>query len=150
MSAQIRIAREEDVETLFDIRTSVRENHQSRQELAEIGVTHESVAALLRTNGRAWIGIEDGVAVAFSMANAEEATIFAMFVRPGHEGRGWGRRLMDEAEEWLFAHGHHEIWLLTGADPAIRANGFYRHLGWRVDGVQPDGQMKYIRRRGDR
>ena len=36
---RIRLATTADVETLFELRTSVRENHQSREELAAIGVT---------------------------------------------------------------------------------------------------------------
>ncbi|HSG40598.1 MAG TPA: GNAT family N-acetyltransferase, partial [Thermoanaerobaculia bacterium] len=77
----------------------------------------------------------------------EEGSIFAMFVRPGYEGRGLGRALMREAEAWLFVEGWEEIWLLTGSDPALRANGFYRHLGWRDAGLQADGQIKYVKGR---
>jgi GNAT superfamily N-acetyltransferase len=142
---RVRIADIQDVETLFDIRTSVRENHQSREELAGIGVTPASVAEMLRTDSRAWIADVDGRPVAFSMANAAERTVFAMFVRPGYEGRGLGRALMAEAEAWLFAQGADEIWLTTGSDPAIRANGFYRHLGWQEDGTTQDGQIRYTR-----
>jgi GNAT superfamily N-acetyltransferase len=145
---RIRLAQPEDVETLFDIRTSVRENHQSREELAEIGVTPASVAEMLDTHSRAWIAEVDGVAAAFSMANAEERTVFAMFVRPGYEWRGLGRALMAEAEAWLFEQGDDEIWLTTGSDPAIRANGFYLHLGWQQTGATEDGQIRYIRSRG--
>jgi GNAT superfamily N-acetyltransferase len=148
MSTQIRIATNKDIAALFDIRTSVRENHQSHAGLAAAGITPDSIARMLETTSRAWIAVTDDTPVAFSMANAEEATIFAMFVRPGHEGRGLGARLMRAAEGWLFGAGCSEIWLLTSADPAVRANGFYRHIGWQPDGVQEDGQMKYIRRRG--
>ena len=143
----IRVAAASDVEALFDVRTSVVENHQSRAELAALGVTPGSVAELLRTSGRAWIAEADGRAVAFSMADGDEGTVFAMFVRPGYEGRGLGRALMAEAEAWLFGQGWDEIWLLTGSDPALRAVGFYVHLGWRAAGPGPDGQTKYTKRR---
>ena len=146
---RIREAAETDVEALFRVRTSVRQNHQSREELAALGVTPESVAAMLATTARAWVAEEEGTAVAFSMADASQGTVFAMFVRPGWEGRGLGRALMREAEAWLFARGCAEIWLLTGGDPALRAHGFYRHLGWRGTGVQPDGQLRYSKRRED-
>lgn len=144
----IRRATGADVEALFDVRTSVRENHQSRQELAAIGVTPESVAEMLRTTSGAWLAEEDGRALAFSMADAAQGTVFAMFVRPGHEGRGLGRTLLHEAERWLFSRGWEEIWLLTGSDPALRAVGFYLHLGWKAAGLQADGQTKYVKRRG--
>ena len=142
---RIRTASEADVPVLFEIRTSVRENHQSREELATIGVTPESIGEMMRSSSRVWVAEVEGQPVAFSMADAGEGTIFAMFVRPGYEGRGLGRALMREAEAWLFDQGLEEIWLLTGSDPALRANGFYRHLGWQDAGLQEDGQIKYVK-----
>jgi GNAT superfamily N-acetyltransferase len=142
----IRVATETDVKILFDIRTSVLENHQSREELARAGVTPESVAQMLKSSSRAWIASQAGQNVAFSMANASEATVFAMFVLPAFEGRGLGRLLMKKAEEWLFAQGCAEIWLLTDANRKVRANGFYRHLGWKDTGIQDDGQVKFTKK----
>lgn len=142
---QIRLATLADVEALFEVRTSVRENHQSRAELATIGVTPESIAEMLGSSSRAWLAEADGQAVAFAMADAGQATIFAMFVRPGYEGRGLGRALMREAEGWLFSQACQEIWLLTGGDPSLRAHGFYVHLGWASAGPQEDGQIKYVK-----
>jgi GNAT superfamily N-acetyltransferase len=144
----IRAATEADIETLFDVRTSVVQNHQSREELAAIGVTPHSIAEMLRTTSRAWIAEEDGRGMAFSMADAGQGTVFALFVRPGYEGRGLGRTLLKHAEDWLFSRGWSEIWLLTGSDPGLRAVGFYKHLGWQAVGVQDDGQTKYIKRKG--
>ena len=142
----LRPATDADVEALFAIRTSVTENHMSRAGLARIGVTPSSVARMLRTNSAAWLAEANGEPVAFSMANAAEETVFAMFVRPGYEGLGLGRALMSCAEEWLFERGAPEIWLTTGGDPALRAHGFYRHLGWEEAGRTQDGQTKYVRR----
>lgn len=142
-SPAVRVATVADVPSLFDVRTSVVENYQSVEELARLGVTLESVADMLRSNSRAWVGEEDDHVVAFSMANAAEATVFAMFVRPGSDGQGWGRALMIEAEHWLFDRGCEEIWLLTDG-PAI---SFYQHLGWRNEGVQTDGQTRFTKRR---
>lgn len=143
----IRVATPADVEALFDVRTSVRENHQGREELAALGVTPESVAEMLRTSSRAWLAEMDRRAAAFAMADAALGTVFALFVRPGYEGRGLGRALLAEAERWLFARGWDEVWLLTGSDERLRARGFYRRLGWRDAGVQPDGQVKLVRSR---
>lgn len=144
---RIRTATAADIPAVFEIRTSVRENHLSREELAAIGITPESIGEMMRTSSRVWVAEVEGRPVAFSMADAGEATIFAMFVRPGYEGRGLGRALMREAEAWLFDQGCEEIWLLTGSDPALRAYGFYRHLEWRDAGLQEDGQIKYVKRR---
>ena len=53
MVANTHIRRAAADEMLFDIRTRVKENHQSRAELAAPGVTPESVAAMLRGDAAA-------------------------------------------------------------------------------------------------
>jgi GNAT superfamily N-acetyltransferase len=144
---KIREAQLEDIETLFNIRTSVIENHQSREELATLGITPETVAEMLQTDCRAWIAEIDEQPIAFSMANAAEKTIFAMFVLPSFEGRGAGRALLQQAEQWLWSQGVEEIWLLTGNDSNLRAYGFYLHLGWTPVDIQPDGQIKFLKKK---
>lgn len=144
---KIREAQLEDIETLFNIRTSVIENHQSREELATLGITPETVAEMLQTDCRAWIAEIDQQPIAFSMANAAEKTIFAMFVLPSFEGRGAGRALMQQAEQWLWVQGVEEIWLLTGNDSNLRAYGFYLRLGWTPVDIQPDGQIKFLKKK---
>lgn len=141
----IRIATPADVAGMFEVRTQVRENNMSLAELAELGITPESLPDMLRGSGRGWVACDEGRVVAFAMADAGEATLFALFVRQSHEGKGLGRRLMQAAESWLAAQGCREIWLLTDADRAVRANGFYRHLGWLDDGIQEDGQVRFTK-----
>lgn len=143
----IREAKFEDIETLFNLRTSVIENYQSREELASLGITSETIAQMLQTDCRAWIAEIDEQPIAFSMANATEETIFAMFVLPSFEGCGAGRALMQQAEQWLWSQGVKEIWLLTGNNPSLRAYGFYLHLGWTPSEIQPDGQIKFIKKK---
>lgn len=53
---------------------------------------------------------------------------------------------MAEAEQWLFARGCAQIWLETDSDRAVRANGFYLHLGWTDGGLQDDGQVRFVKR----
>ena len=142
---EIRIATASDVTAMFEVRTSVRENHLSYEQLAERGITPESLPDMLTGSGRGWVAVDNGDVVAFAMADASEATVFAMFVRASHEGKGIGRLLMIEAEQWLQAEGCADVWLLTDADLAVRANGFYRHLGWVDDGIQEDGQVRFTK-----
>ena len=142
----IRVATEADVPAIFEVRTSVRENHLSLEGLAARGITPASVAEMIRTTMRAWVAEVDGEVVAFTMADRAEASVFAMFVRPEHEGRGLGRQLMAATEARLFESGCDEIWLRTDRDPAVRANGFYQRLGWTSAGVQEDGQVEYLKR----
>jgi hypothetical protein len=40
----IRVAQQDDIETLFEIRTNVLENYQSREAIANLGITPDSVA----------------------------------------------------------------------------------------------------------
>ncbi len=146
----IRVAELDDTETLFEIRTSVIENYQSREEIAALGITPESVAQMLETDCRAWIAEIDEQPIGFSIANATEKTIFGLFVLPAFEGRGAGRALMQAAETWLWSREIAEIWLVTGNDPSLRAYGFYLHLGWVPVGVEADGdfkgEMKFVKR----
>jgi GNAT superfamily N-acetyltransferase len=140
-----------DMAAITHIRTAVVENHLSVEQMAAVGITPESIARLLRTSGRAWIGAIGGVDAGFAIADAAEATVFGMFVLPSHEGRGLGRRLMAAAEAWLFASGCRALWLSTDSDPKVRAHGFYRRLGWAPDGmtVGVDGspEIRYVKRR---
>ncbi len=146
----IRVAKQQDIEILFDIRTSVVENYQSRQEIAELGIAPASVAEMLQANCRAWIAELDGQAIGFSIADKSEATIVGMFVRLQFEGQGAGRKLMEAAERWLRSQGVGEAWLLTGNNPNLRAYGFYCHLGWMAVGVETggafSGEMRFIKR----
>jgi GNAT superfamily N-acetyltransferase len=154
----IRIARRDDIDTLFEIRTSVVENHQSREEIAELGITPESIANMLATDCCAWIAEIDDSAkqtlcerpIGFSIANGTAKTIFGVFVLPAFEGQGAGRALMQAAENWLRSQGINEIWLVTGNDPSLRAYGFYLHLDWLPVGIELDGdfrgEMKFIKR----
>lgn len=146
----IRIAQQDDIDTLFEIRTSVVENHQSREEIAALGITPESVAKMLETDCCAWVAEIDGRPIGFSIANATEKTIFGLFVLPAFEERGAGRALMQAAENWLWSQGIEEIWLITGNDPNLRAYGFYVHLGWIPVGVESEGnfsgEMKFVKR----
>ena len=134
-----------DLPSFFEIRTSVRENEMSMEELASQGVTPQTLPALMDEHARAWVAEKDSKVMAFVIASSPEARIVAMFVRPGHERQGLGRQLMHLAEEWLFSEGCEEIWLVTDDDERVRANGFYRHLGWQEDDLL-DGPVRFIKR----
>ncbi|MDB9529534.1 GNAT family N-acetyltransferase [Oscillatoria sp. CS-180] len=148
----IRVAQSEDIETLFDIRTSVTENYQSREEIAALGITPKTVGEMLADDCCAWIAEVEKRPIGFAMANATEQTILGLFVLPKFEGQGAGRALIQTAESWLWSQDSKEIWLLTGNDPSLRAYGFYQHLGWVATGVVATGdfagEMKFVKQRG--
>ncbi|MDC8756431.1 GNAT family N-acetyltransferase [Janthinobacterium fluminis] len=140
MEITIRLADATDIDTIFDIRTSVKENHLSRDQLAERGITHDAIREALLAAPCIWMADVNGTAAGFAMADGAEGSIFAAFVRPESEGRGLGRLLMDKAETFLFQQ-HQRIWLET--DGASRASGFYRKLGWLPVACLPGGDVRF-------
>jgi len=142
MSMELRIATPQDVETLFEIRTSVTQNHLSREQMAELGITTEVLTSILQAEPCAWIAHSDGNAAGFAMVDGEAGEVFALFVRPGYEGRGIGQALLALAEDYLFQR-HQRIWLVTDGDPGIRANGFYQRLGWQQVGRVDERDVRY-------
>lgn len=142
---QIRIAHPDDVTEMFRVRLSVNDNKMTQEELSAHGITHQSLPAMLTGQGRGWVAEDRQQIVAFAMADATEASIFALFVEPAFEGQGIGRQLMIAAEQWLAGMGCSKIWLETDSNLDVRANGFYRYLGWIEDGLQADGQTRFIK-----
>lgn len=136
----IRNAAEADVPAIFDVRTSVRENHLSVEQMAEMGITVETIRQALREAPCIWVAEREGQVVGFSMGNAADGCVFAMFVRPQWEGHGIGRLLMARAEAFLFER-HASIWLQT--DPTSRAAGFYERLGWERTHKMQTGETRF-------
>ncbi len=116
----------------------------SREQLAKAGITLESVKAMIEGGDYITkIAEEDGKAVAFCMAQVSEKYVFAVFVRPVHENKGYGRAALEATETGMRERGVYRACLCTGSDASLRSYGFYRHLGWRRVGLMPDGQAKF-------
>lgn len=119
-----RRARAGDIRAMAAIRLSVNENV-----LTDPGkVTLRMYRDYLHLLGRGWVCCAGGKVVGFAYASRDDASIWALFVKPGHEGRGIGRRLMAYAVHWLHAIGHPSIVLFTGK--GTRAERFYGRQGW--------------------
>ena len=132
-----REARIEDIPALSAVRRSVKENV-----LSDPGkVTREMYAAYLGESGKGWLCEVEGEVVGFSVASAEDASIWALFVRPSYEGRGIGKRLLRLATDWLFETGAASVALRTEAH--TRADRFYEQQGWRRGEIKPDGEVCY-------
>ena len=141
---QIRPATVADVAAIFRVRTAVKENVLTLQELAELGVTPDTIAELIRSTPCIWVAEADGQVVGFAMVEGETACLFAAFVLPQYEGRGMGRDLVAVCEQALF-RDHALAWLET--DGRSRAAGFYRHLGWAHAADLVDGDVRLEKRR---
>jgi GNAT superfamily N-acetyltransferase len=120
-----RQATRADIPAMSAIRLAVTENVLSDPSR----VTHAMYVDYLDVAGRGWVAEIDGAVVAFSYADRVDGSIWALFVQPGHEGRGLAQRLLALATEWLFALGHDTVSLSTGV--GTRADRFYARQGWR-------------------
>lgn len=127
----------EDIPVICEIRLSVTENV-----LSDPGkVTPEICADYLTVSGKGWLCELDGKVVGFSVACRRDASIWALFVRPGYEGKGIGQRLLKLATEWLFSIGTSTITLST--DPNTRADRLYQSQGWKRGEIMSNGEVGY-------
>ena len=143
--AVFREACSADVQAIFDVRTSVTENLIRMETLRKMGITPDSTAASFETNTKGWVAERRGEVAAFSLADRESGSIFALFVRPGHERLGLGSQLLTLAVQWLWDNGAESIWLTTA--PNTRAAKFYANRGWTKVGVEPNGDVRLALRR---
>ena len=132
-----REAQVEDIPALSEIRLSVTENVLSDPRK----VTPEMYASYLSVSGKGWLCEVDGEAVGFSVASLRDASIWALFVKPGYEGRGIGTRLLKLATGWLLDMGASRISLSTDAN--TRADRVYESRGWKRGEIKSDGEVSY-------
>ena len=136
-SVIFREAKVEDIPALSEIRLSVKENVLSDPRK----VAPEVFADYLSVSGKGWVCEFEGEPVGFSVASLRDASIWALFVRPGYEGRGIGTRLLNLATNWLFEMGASNISLSTEAH--TRADRVYESQGWKRGEIKPDGEVSY-------
>jgi GNAT superfamily N-acetyltransferase len=120
----IRQATRADIPAMSRIRLAVTENVLSDPSR----ITTAMYEDFLEQSGRGWVAESGGELVAFSYANKLDSSIWALFVLPGHEGKGLAKSLLRQACDWLFALGHQQVRLTTGAN--TRADRFYAAQGW--------------------
>lgn len=124
MTHRLRQAASADIPAMSRIRLSVTENVLSDPSR----VTRQMYEDFLAKAGRGWVAESDGGIVAFCYADMINGSIWALFVRPGYEGRGLATALLQQAVDWLFGQGHERVTLTTSAN--TRADRFYAAQGW--------------------
>lgn len=134
-SAVLRQAARADIAGIQRVRHAVRENR-----LTSCIISDEEVAHAIEITGRGWVVAADGEIVAFAIGNARDGNIWALFVDPASEGRGYGRRLHDEMIVWLKSCGLDRLWLTT--EPGTRAQRFYQRAGWQDRGPTAAGERR--------
>lgn len=132
----IRQALESDIDELFSVRMAVRENVLNNPSL----VTNEICKAYITERGRGWVYMTDNRIAGFGIADLEGNSIWALFVLPGYERQGIGRKLHDTMLEWYFTKTGTTLWLTT--EPGTRAEKFYRSAGWKDAGYK-HGEVKF-------
>jgi len=132
-----------DMAEITSLRTSVKENHLSVEQMAERGITPAGILADLQSGDLGgWVELQDHEIRGFSMADRRDGQIFALFTKPGREGHGIGTRLLEVATQWLAERGLKEAWLSTDANST--AARFYANRGWRR-GEMKDHEDVYFR-----
>lgn len=117
------------------VRMSVHENR-----LVSTKLTDADYIEFIESRGHGWVVELDGTIVAFAIGDSSNGSIWALFVDPPVEGRGFGRQLHDEMVNWLWQQGHRQLWLTT--TPGTRAQRFYETAGWRVVGSVAHGEVR--------
>lgn len=118
-----------DFQTLHEIRMSVKENALSNPSL----VTEADYTYFMTVKGKGWLAEIDHAVAAFAIIDCLEQNIWALFVRPGFDKMGIGKRLHDTMLDWYFASRNTQLWL--GTSPNTRAEHFYRIAGWKENGM---------------
>ena len=135
----LRQAHHGDIVGMHRVRLAVRENRLSSPDrISEADYVRE-----IALPGRGWVIETGGEVVAFAIGNSSSGNIWALFVNPDQEGRGYGRRLHDVMVEWLGSRGRMQLWLTTA--PGTRAQRFYEAAGWRCMGPVPGGELRFVR-----
>ncbi len=118
-----------DLQSIMDVRFSVTENVLSNPDLGTIADCEDFIFR----RGKGWVCLVDGKVVGFSIVDLVENNIWALFVRPEFAQKGIGKQLHNLMLDWYFSQTQKTVWL--GTDPGIRAEIFYRKLGWQHIGM---------------
>lgn len=127
----------DDIPAMSAIRLSVRENVLSNPARISGQMYRDYLDAL----GRGWVAEMDGVVAGFCYADKTDTSIWALFIAPEHEGRGYAKALLALAVGWLFASGAQQVRLSTGA--GTRAERFYAMQGWTRE-LADDKDVFYV------
>jgi len=134
MFREVRVA---DIPQIQVVRNSVKENTLSDPAL----VSDKDCENYLFHRGKGWVCEIDSKIVGFAIADLAGHNVWALFVQPGFDKNGIGRKLHDDMLDWYFSHTDSTIWLSTA--PGTRAEKFYRKAGWKEVGVHGKGEIKF-------
>jgi ribosomal protein S18 acetylase RimI-like enzyme len=133
---RFREIKDEDIAQLIILRTMVKENRISIDEMLKMGITEAEVINRLHNGCKGWLcEINDSIA-GFSIGSRTGGEMWVIAVLPEYEGKGIGRKLLELVQKWLF-ETNDKLWLQTEDNRNNRAFGFYLLMGWKR--VKTDG-----------
>ncbi len=132
-----REATKNDIGQIQVVRNAVTENTLSNPAL----VTDKDCEDYMMNRGKGWVCEVEGKIVGFAIADLVDHNVWALFIQPGFDKKGIGRRLHDDMLDWFFQQTTQTIWLSTS--PGTRAETFYRKAGWKETGVYGKGEIKF-------
>ena len=126
-----------DIPKIQSVRNSVTENVLSNPDL----VPDKDVEDYITNRGRGWVCEIDKTIVGFAIVSVTDNNVWALFIQPGYDKKGIGRKLHDDMLDWYFSQTGTTIWL--GTSPGTRAEQFYRKAGWAETGAHGKGEIKF-------
>lgn len=132
-----------DIPALFDVRYSVTESVLRNRALVTVADTED----YLTRRGKGWVCEVGSQVVGFGIADLQDHTLWALFLRPEYVGHGIGKQLHRLLLDWYFAQTPETAWLSTG--PNTRAEEFYRRQGWRATGQTASGEVRFEMTKGE-
>ena len=104
-------------------------------------VTDADCVEFISVRGKGWVCEIDYVILGFSIVDLKEKNIWALFINPGFEAKGIGKKLHRLMLDWYFNQTKETVWL--GTSPATRAATFYRLNGWKEVGTNGPKEIKF-------
>lgn len=137
-----REATREDILQIQIVRNAVTENMLSDPAL----VPDKDVEDYMFNRGKGWVCEIDKTIVGFAIVSITDTNVWALFIQPGFDKKGIGKRLHYDMMDWYFSQTDKTIWLSTG--PGTRAEQFYRKAGWTETGTYGKGEIKFEMTKG--
>ena len=104
-------------------------------------VPDKDVEDYIHNRGKGWVCEVDNTIVGFAIVSIVDNNVWALFIQPGYDKKGIGKRLHDEMINWYFNQTGDPIWL--GTSPNTRAESFYRKAGWNEVGTHGQDEIKF-------
>lgn len=134
--ARIRPLTRADIPALMRVRAAVKENV-----LVSTVLTEQHYREALECDGHGFVAEQNGEVVGFTLGNAANGNVWALFVDPRYERLGHGRRLLDALLAWFRLRQVQTAWLTTGA--GTRAEAVYRQAGWQHTATTERGELRF-------